>query len=156
MNLVEYIGCPPEVVMLMVITVLLLMVSGVMSASEIAFFSLQPSDLRAIRQRETLSSPCYYLGGEQSGEYRHCNMLFEGGAYDVAIPQRHHRVPLYGCAGDIFVAIVRRDSAKNCSTDLQCQGGNGLCPIAVGFAMDILPSVIHPDKNGRPFRKDDS
>lgn len=56
MNFIEYMGCSPEVVMLMVVTVLLLLVSGIMSASEIAFFSLQPSDLRAIRQRGSLAS----------------------------------------------------------------------------------------------------
>ena len=42
--------------MLMVVTVLLLMLSGMMSASEVAFFSLQPSDLRQIKQRTSLAS----------------------------------------------------------------------------------------------------
>jgi gliding motility-associated protein GldE len=40
----------------MVITVLLLMVSGMMSASEVAFFSLLPSDLRQIKQRTSVAS----------------------------------------------------------------------------------------------------
>ena len=40
----------------MVVTVLLLMVSGMMSASEVAFFSLLPSDMRQIKQRNSLAS----------------------------------------------------------------------------------------------------
>ena len=56
MNLIEYLSCPPETVLLMVITVLLLLMSGMMSASEVAFFSLSPSDLRAIKQRSTMAS----------------------------------------------------------------------------------------------------
>lgn len=53
---IEFLGCPPNMVLLMVVTVLLLMVSGMMSASEIAFFSLQPADLRNIKQRGSLAS----------------------------------------------------------------------------------------------------
>lgn len=49
-------SCPPETILLMVVTVLLLMASGMMSASEVAFFSLLPSDLRAIKQRSSMSS----------------------------------------------------------------------------------------------------
>ena len=56
MNIIEYLGCPPETVLLMVVTLLLLMVSGMMSASEVAFFSLMPSDLRQIKQRNSLAS----------------------------------------------------------------------------------------------------
>ena len=56
MGMIEFIGCPPEVIMLMVVTALLLLFSGMMSASEVAFFSLQPSDLRAIKQRNSMSS----------------------------------------------------------------------------------------------------
>ncbi|MBR4969023.1 MAG: gliding motility-associated protein GldE [Alistipes sp.] len=56
MNFIEYLSCPPEVVLLIVVTVLLLMLSGMMSASEVAFFSLLPSDLRAIKQKGTVSS----------------------------------------------------------------------------------------------------
>ena len=56
MNLIEYLSCTPETVLLMVITVLLLLMSGMMSASEVAFFSLSPSDLRAIKQRSTMAS----------------------------------------------------------------------------------------------------
>jgi gliding motility-associated protein GldE len=52
----EFLGCPSEVVMLLVVTILLLMMSGMMSASEVAFFSLQPSDLRTIKQRNSMSS----------------------------------------------------------------------------------------------------
>ncbi len=56
MNFIEYLSCPPETVMLMVVTLLLLMLSGMMSASEVAFFSLQPADLRSIKQRNTMAS----------------------------------------------------------------------------------------------------
>ena len=56
MNFIEYLSGPPEVVLLIVVTVLLLMLSGMMSASEVAFFSLLPSDLRAIKQKGTVSS----------------------------------------------------------------------------------------------------
>jgi gliding motility-associated protein GldE len=56
MNFIEYLSCPPETVMLIVVTVLLLLVSGMMSGSEVAFFSLLPSDLRNIKQRNTVAS----------------------------------------------------------------------------------------------------
>ena len=56
MDIIEYLGCPPETVLLMVVTLLLLMMSGMMSASEVAFFSLLPSDLRQIKQRTSLAS----------------------------------------------------------------------------------------------------
>ena len=56
MAFVEYLGCSPEVVMLMVVTVLLLMLSAMMSGSEVAFFSLLPSDIRALKQRNTMAS----------------------------------------------------------------------------------------------------
>ena len=55
MGTIVYLGCPPEMVMLMVITVLLLLLSGMMSASEVAYFSLSPSDMRNIKQRGTMS-----------------------------------------------------------------------------------------------------
>ena len=53
---IVYQGCGAEEVLLMVVTALLLMVSGMMSASEVAFFSLQPADLRTIKQRGSLAS----------------------------------------------------------------------------------------------------
>ena len=56
MNLMEFQSCPPDIVLLMVVTMLLLMMSGMMSASEVAYFSLLPSDLRNIRQRGSLAS----------------------------------------------------------------------------------------------------
>ena len=56
MNVIEYLSCPPETILLMVVTLLLLLVSGMMSASEVAFFSLLPSDLRSIRQRGSVAS----------------------------------------------------------------------------------------------------
>ena len=56
MDFITFNGCEPSSVLLMVITVLLLIVSGMMSASEVAFFSLQPSDLRSIKQRSSMAS----------------------------------------------------------------------------------------------------
>ncbi len=56
MNFVEYLDCTPQTVMYMVITVLLLMVSGMMSASEVAFFSLTPADIRNLKQRSSMAS----------------------------------------------------------------------------------------------------
>ena len=56
MNFIEFQSCPPETILLMVVTVLLLLVSGMMSASEVAFFSLLPSDLRQIKQRTSVAS----------------------------------------------------------------------------------------------------
>ena len=40
----------------MVASVLLLLLSGMMSASEVAFFSLQPADIRQLKQRNTMAS----------------------------------------------------------------------------------------------------
>ena len=55
-NFIEYQSCPPEAIILMVASVLLLMLSGMMSASEVAFFSLQPADIRQLKQRNTMAS----------------------------------------------------------------------------------------------------
>ena len=56
MNFIEYLSCPPEAIVLMVVTALLLMMSGMMSASEVAFFSLQPADIRQLKQRNSMAS----------------------------------------------------------------------------------------------------
>ena len=56
MNFIEYLSCPPEAIVLMVVTGLLLMMSGMMSASEVAFFSLQPADIRQLKQRNSMAS----------------------------------------------------------------------------------------------------
>lgn len=56
MNFIEFVSCPPEMVFLMVATLLLLLLSGMMSASEVAYFSLLPADLRAIKQKGTVSA----------------------------------------------------------------------------------------------------
>ena len=57
-NFIEYQSCPPEAIILMVASVLLLLLSGMMSASEVAFFSLQPADIRQLKQRNTMASEC--------------------------------------------------------------------------------------------------
>ena len=56
MDFITYQGFSTENVLYIVATILLLMVSGMMSASEVAFFSLSPADLRGIKQRKSLSS----------------------------------------------------------------------------------------------------
>ena len=56
MNWIEFLGCPPQTIVLMVVTLLLLILSGMMSASEVAFFSLQPADIRNLKQRNTMAS----------------------------------------------------------------------------------------------------
>ncbi len=56
MSFIEYQSCPPEAIILMVASVLLLLLSGMMSASEVAFFSLQPSDIRQLKQRNSMAS----------------------------------------------------------------------------------------------------
>ncbi len=57
---IVYSGFTPEntveMVTLMVVTVLLLMMSGMMSASEVAYFSLQPADIRQLKQRNSIAS----------------------------------------------------------------------------------------------------
>ena len=55
-NFIVYQSCPPEAIILMVASVLLLMISGMMSASEVAFFSLQPADIRQLKQRNSMAS----------------------------------------------------------------------------------------------------
>ena len=52
-DFVTYLGCPPYVIGLIMITVVLLMISAAVSASEVAFFSLTPADLK---QRGTVAS----------------------------------------------------------------------------------------------------
>lgn len=56
MDFITYQGCGPDTILLIVITILLLMVSAMVSSSEVAFFSLTPSDLRGFKQRNTLAS----------------------------------------------------------------------------------------------------
>lgn len=56
MSFITYQSCEPETIVLMAVTLLLLLVSGMMSSSEVAFFSLSPSDLRNIKKRNTLAS----------------------------------------------------------------------------------------------------
>ena len=56
MNFVGFEAFTPETVLLMVVTVLLLLASGMMSASEVAFFSLQPADIRKLKKRNTMAS----------------------------------------------------------------------------------------------------
>ena len=56
MNWIEFLGCPPDAIVLMAVTVLLLLLSGMMSASEVAFFSLQPADIRQLKQSNTMAS----------------------------------------------------------------------------------------------------
>lgn len=56
MNWIEFLGCPPEAIVLMAVTVLLLLLSGMMSASEVAFFSLQPADIRHLKQRGSMAA----------------------------------------------------------------------------------------------------
>ncbi len=56
MGFIEYLRFPPEMILLSVVTLLLLLMSGMMSASEVAFFSLLPSDLRAIKQNGSMAA----------------------------------------------------------------------------------------------------
>ena len=56
MNWIEFLGCPPDAIVLMAVTVILLLLSGMMSASEVAFFSLQPADIRQLKQSNTMAS----------------------------------------------------------------------------------------------------
>lgn len=55
-DFVTYLGCPPYVIGLIMVTVVLLIVSAAVSASEVAFFSLTPADIRDLKQRGTVAS----------------------------------------------------------------------------------------------------
>lgn len=55
-DFVTYLGCPPYVIGLIMVTVVLLVVSAAVSASEVAFFSLTPADIRDLKQRGTVAS----------------------------------------------------------------------------------------------------
>lgn len=55
-DFVTYLGCEPATIGLIMITVVLLMMSAAVSASEVAFFSLTPADLRDLEQRGTVAS----------------------------------------------------------------------------------------------------
>lgn len=48
--MVEYLGFDPQVLYLLAGDIILLLMSGMMSSSEVAFFSLSPAELRRIRQ----------------------------------------------------------------------------------------------------------
>ena len=52
--MVEYLGFEPQVLFLIAGDILLLLVSGMMSSSEVAYFSLTPSELRHIKRGGTL------------------------------------------------------------------------------------------------------
>ena len=53
---VEYIGFPAAAVVKLAVTAVLLMVSAMVSASEVAFFSLSHNDIREIRESRTFSA----------------------------------------------------------------------------------------------------
>ena len=55
---VTYLGCPPQVWGLMVAAIVCLMISAMVSSSEVAFFSLTAADIRDIRSRGTVASDC--------------------------------------------------------------------------------------------------
>ena len=55
-DFVTYLGCPPYVIGLIMVTVVLLIISAAVSASEVAFFSLTPADIRDLKQRGTVAS----------------------------------------------------------------------------------------------------
>lgn len=55
-DIVTYLGCPPYVIGLIMATFVLLIVSAAVSASEVAFFSLTPVDIRDLKQRGTVAS----------------------------------------------------------------------------------------------------
>ena len=55
---VTYLGCPTQVWGLLVATIICLMISAMVSASEVAYFSLTAADIRDIRSRSTVSSDC--------------------------------------------------------------------------------------------------
>lgn len=55
---VTYLGCPPQVWGLSAATIICLMISAMVSASEVAYFSLTAADIRDIRSRSTVSSDC--------------------------------------------------------------------------------------------------
>ncbi len=57
-SFVTYLGCPPQVWWLTVATIVCLMISAMVSASEVAYFSLTAADIRDIRSRATVSSEC--------------------------------------------------------------------------------------------------
>ena len=52
-TIVEYNGITTSVIVQLVVTVVLLMVSAMVSASEVAFFSLSNNDIREIKERRT-------------------------------------------------------------------------------------------------------
>ena len=56
MNLIEFLSCPPDCVMLMFVTILLLRLSCRRSASDGSFVSLLPVDIRNIKQRGTMAA----------------------------------------------------------------------------------------------------
>ena len=57
-GLVTYLGWSPHLWGLLVAAVVCLVVSAQVSASEVAYFSLTAADIRAIRERNTLSAEC--------------------------------------------------------------------------------------------------
>ena len=104
MNMIEYLSCPPETILLMVITVLLLMVSGMMSASEVAFFSLLPSDLRAIKQRGTMASESV-LKLLKNSDSLLATILVVNNLVNIAIVICSSKI-VYGCVGYIFAVTL--------------------------------------------------
>ena len=54
--MIEFLGFQPQVVFLLVADILLLLVSGMMSSSEVAYFSLKPAELRHIRRGGSMAT----------------------------------------------------------------------------------------------------
>ena len=66
------------------LALLLLVASGYVSASEVAFFSLTPSDINAIREEETPSDPVIRRMLERS-EYLLASILIANNFVNVAV-----------------------------------------------------------------------
>ena len=56
MDFITFLGCSPQTILLIVVVIVLMVISGMVSSSEVAFFSLSPADLRDIKGRGALSS----------------------------------------------------------------------------------------------------
>ena len=62
---ITYLGLTPEIVVMGVVMIVLLMISALVSGSEVAFFSLTPSELQQMREKsDTRDSQILSLLGD--------------------------------------------------------------------------------------------
>ena len=132
MNFVEFLGFTPETILLIAVTVLLLALSGMMSSSEVALFSLSPADLRDIKARGTLSAEAVIKLLKRSDELL-ATILVVNNLVNIAIVI---------CTSEIIHSMFRFERFEFLFTGV-------LATFILLFFGEILPKIVAQSANIR-------